>query len=40
MAMLQGILVRMDERQKKLLMTLIAVSLVNAYAVAQLIMAM
>lgn len=38
--MLQGILVRMDERSKKLFVTLLAVSVVNAYAVAQLLMAM
>jgi len=38
--MLQGILVRMNGRSKELFVTLVAVSLVNAYAVAQLLMAM
>jgi hypothetical protein len=38
--MMQAILVRMDERQSRLLITFAVVSIVNAYAFAQLILAM
>jgi hypothetical protein len=38
--MMQGILVRMDERQSRLLVTFAVVSIVNAYAFAQLLLAM
>ena len=38
--MMQGILVRMNERSRHLFVTLIAISVVNAYAVSQLLMAM